>query len=95
VNGVTPAAIEADGVAPFLAQLAEELRTHTYRPAPVRRVCIPKRRGGQRPLGIPTIRDRVVQTASNAHPLIPRHGTAGSTRSRKNVRIAPTKRTCC
>ena len=53
----------ADGVAPFLAHLAEERRTSADRPAPVRRVCIPKRSGGQRPLGIPPIRDRVVQTA--------------------------------
>jgi len=46
VDGVTIAAVEAGGVAPFLARLAEELRTHTYRPDPVRRVLIPKRRGG-------------------------------------------------
>lgn len=64
VDGVTIAAVEADGVDPFLARLAEELRAHTYRPAPVRRVAIPKRSGGERPLGIPTVRDRVVQAAA-------------------------------
>ena len=64
VDGVTIAAVEADGVGPFLARLAEELRAHTYRPDPVRRVLIPKRKGGERPLGIPTVRDRVVQTAT-------------------------------
>jgi RNA-directed DNA polymerase len=47
IDGVTIAAVEAAGVEPFLARLAEELRTHTYRPAPVRRVAIPKRSGGE------------------------------------------------
>jgi group II intron reverse transcriptase/maturase len=64
VDGVTITAVEAGGVDPFLACLAEELRTPADRPAPVRRVTIPKRSGGERPLGIPTVRDRVVQAAA-------------------------------
>ncbi|MER9645252.1 reverse transcriptase domain-containing protein [Mesorhizobium sp. M0239] len=64
VDDVSFAHIEAEGVERWLAGLREELVSKTYRPQPVRRVMIPKPRGGERPLGIPTIRDRVVQTAA-------------------------------
>ena len=64
VDGVTFKQIEASGVEAWLAGLREDLVSKTYRPDPVRRVTIPKPGGGERPLGIPTIRDRVVQTAA-------------------------------
>jgi len=64
IDGVSFEAIEAaEGVERFLEGLAEEVKNRTYRPMPVRRVMIPKPDGSQRPLGIPTIRDRVVQMA--------------------------------
>jgi RNA-directed DNA polymerase len=64
VDGETFADIEAAGVERWLAAVQEALRTETYRPQPVRRVLIEKEGGGERPLGIPVIRDRVVQTAA-------------------------------
>ena len=62
VDGVTIAEFEADLDANMAALLAD-LRAKEYRPSPVRRVRIPKKGGRTRPLGIPTIRDRVVQQA--------------------------------
>jgi RNA-directed DNA polymerase len=64
VDGMSFAAVEASGLEAWLAGLREELVSKTYRSDPVRRVMIPKPGGGERPLGIPTIRDRVTQTAA-------------------------------
>ena len=64
VDGMTFDRIEAMGEEAWLAGLREDLVSKRYRPDPVRRATIPKPGGGERPLGIPTIRDRVVQTAA-------------------------------
>jgi RNA-directed DNA polymerase len=64
VDGMDFEAIEAAGLVEWLSGLRTELVEKTYRPAPVRRVLIPKPGGGERPLGIPTIRDRVAQAAA-------------------------------
>lgn len=66
VDGVTIDAVVAFGVEVFLDELAADLRAQTYRPAPLRRVYIPKpgKPGERRPLSIPTVRDRVAMTAA-------------------------------
>ncbi len=64
VDRVTLVAVEEYGVDRMLRELRGDLRSGRYRPAPARRVEIPKPRGGKRPLGIPTVRDRVVQAAA-------------------------------
>ena len=63
MDGLTFEQIEAQGVERWLEMLREELLSGRYAPKPLLRVWIPKSNGGQRPLGIPTIRDRVVQMA--------------------------------
>ncbi|MDH3974616.1 MAG: group II intron reverse transcriptase/maturase [Deltaproteobacteria bacterium] len=64
VDGITFEDIEADeGLSAYLAELEEALKSKTYKPGPVKRVMIPKDDGSERPLGIPNIRDRVVQMA--------------------------------
>ena len=64
MDGITFAIIEAAGLETWLSDLRMDLAAKTYKAAPVRRVVIPKPGGGERPLGIPTIRDRVVQTSA-------------------------------
>jgi len=63
VDGVTFKALEAEGEGEFIEAIRKELVERSYRPSPVKRVTIPKPSGKMRPLGIPTIKDRVVQTA--------------------------------
>jgi retron-type reverse transcriptase len=92
VDGESLKTIERQGVGPFLEDVAQRLRDGRYRPQPVRRRYIPKSDGSQRPLGIPTVRDRVVQAAAKlvlepifeadfrdcSHGFRPRRGATGA-----------------
>jgi group II intron reverse transcriptase/maturase len=64
IDGQSIRDVEEQGVEPFLEGIGAELRAGEYRPSVVRRQYIPKSNGGKRPLGIPTVRDRVVQMAA-------------------------------
>lgn len=95
VDGQRFADIEEQGRSAWLEALGKDLHDKTYRPSPVKRVTIPKPGGGERPLGIPTIRDRVAQTAAklvmepifeadfadSAYGYRPRRGAAGAVRA--------------
>jgi RNA-directed DNA polymerase len=63
IDGMTYDIIEARGLTPYLEKVQQQLKTRSYKPQPVRRVYIPKADGRKRPLGIPTITDRLVQMA--------------------------------
>ena len=63
IDGITIEDVERGGVEELLGRIAQDLKAKVYRPKPVLRVYIPKPDGKQRPLGIPTVRDRVVQQA--------------------------------
>jgi group II intron reverse transcriptase/maturase len=92
VDGESLKTIERQGAAAFLKDVAQRLRGGRYRPQPVRRRYIPKSDGSQRPLGIPTVRDRVVQAAAKlvlepifeadfrdcSHGFRPRRGATGA-----------------
>ena len=87
VEGMTFERIEASGVEAWLAGLREDLVSKTYRPDPVRRAMIPKPGGGQRPLGIPTIRgwSRSSRRTSRTAPMAIVRVAARSMRSRRRT----------
>lgn len=64
VDGIRIEDIEKMGIEKYLKELKKELREGKYIPSPVKRVMIPKPDGSERPLGIPTVRDRIVQMAA-------------------------------
>ena len=64
VDGMRFKQVDSEGVDGWLSGIGKQLREKTYKPQPVLRVMIPKPGGGRRPLGIPTVRDRVIQTAA-------------------------------
>lgn len=63
IDGITIRKLKKDGIDVLLAEIRSELKSRTYRPSPLKRVYIPKANGKKRPLSIPTVKDRITQTA--------------------------------
>ena len=63
IDGVTISELKKDGIDQLLTEIQSELKTRTYKPSPLKRVYIPKANGKKRPLSIPTVKDRITQTA--------------------------------
>lgn len=63
IDGITIGKLKKDGIEPLLTEIQAELKAKTYAPSPLKRVYIPKTNGKNRPLSIPTVRDRITQTA--------------------------------
>ena len=63
IDGITTGKLKKDGIEPILTEIQAELKARTYTPSPLKRVYIPKANGKQRPLSIPTVKDRITQTA--------------------------------
>lgn len=98
VDGISIDDIEQKGVGKYLEELGEDLRKQTYKPMAVKRVMIDKANGGKRPLGIPTVRDRIAQTickmilepifeadfSENSHGFRPQRSSKGAIASIKS-----------
>ena len=63
IDGITISELKKNGIEPLLTEIQSELKTRTYKPSPLKRVYIPKANGKKRPLSIPTVKDRITQTA--------------------------------
>ena len=63
IDGITIGKLKKDGIEPILTEIQTELRAKAYKPSPLKRVYIPKANGKKRPLSIPTVKDRITQTA--------------------------------
>ena len=63
IDGITIKELKKNGIEPLLTEIQSELKTRTYKPSALKRVYIPKANGKQRPLSIPTVKDRITQAA--------------------------------
>ncbi len=63
IDGITIKELKKNGIEPLLTEIQSELKSRTYKPSPLKRVYIPKTNGKKRPLSIPTVKDRITQTA--------------------------------